>query len=71
MTRDTMEDIISKHNAVVTFIGGLDDVKIPMEALLRLMPLADRMSALGLALTQEARAMGLDVKCNMQSGEII
>ena len=70
MTKETMLDIISKHNEVVGFIETLVDVKIPMDTLMRLMPLAGKNSSLGLALTQEARTMGIDAKCCMQSGKI-
>lgn len=69
MTKEAMLKLIEKHNDMVKFIGTLD-VKIPMEALIRLMPLACKMSSLGLALTHEAREMGIDAKCCMQSGKI-
>jgi hypothetical protein len=71
MTSTAMMDIINKHNDMVHFIDTLEDVKIPADALLRLMPLASKMATLGLAVTHEAREMGIDAKCNMQSGEII
>jgi len=70
MTNETLLDLIAKHNAAVTFFSTLDDVVIPLTALLRMMPLADKQTALGRALTKEAREMGIDAKCNMQSGEI-
>jgi len=70
MKKEAMMEIIAKHNDMVKFIDTLDDVKISLECLLRLMPLATKMSALGLELTHEAREMGINAKCNMQSGEI-
>jgi hypothetical protein len=66
----TMINLIEKHNAVVNFLNEIDDVKIPMEACIRLMPLSMKLSTLGLELTREARAMGIEAKCNMQSGHI-
>lgn len=71
MTKETMLDIIGKHNESVDFINTLDDVKIPMDALMRLMPLSCKHANLGLALTHEARSMGIDAKCCMQSGKIM
>lgn len=70
MTNETLLDIISKHNESMDFINTLDDVKIPIEALMRLMPLSCKHASLGLALTHEARSMGIDAKCCMQSGKI-
>jgi len=70
MTTISMLDIISKHNDVVGFINTLEDVKVPAEVIMRLMPLASKMASLGLALTHEARAMGIDAKCCMQSGKV-
>lgn len=70
MEKTTMMDIINKHNAVIEFVGSLDDVKIPMDALMRLMPMACKQASLGLAITHEAREMGIDAKCDMQSGKI-
>ena len=69
MTKETMLNLIKKHNDIVNFISTLD-FKIPVEVVLRLMPLADKMSSLGLALTHEAREIGIDAKCCMQSGKI-
>lgn len=65
-----MLDIIQKHNASVEFLNTLGDVKVPVEAVMRLMPLATHHARLGLALTQEAREMGVNAKCCMQSGKI-
>lgn len=70
MSRETLLNIIGKHNEAVSFINSLDDVKIPVDALIRLMPLSCKHVNLGLALTQEARSMGIDAKCCMQSGKI-
>lgn len=69
MTKEAMLNLIKKHNDTVNFIGTLD-FKVPVEVVFRLMPLACKMSSLGLALTHEAREMGIDAKCCMQSGEI-
>ena len=71
MTREAMINIINRQNEMVKFISTLNDEKIPAEALLRLMPLSCKMADLGLAITHEAREMGIDVKCCMQSGEIV
>lgn len=70
MTKGAMLNIINKHNEMVKFIDTLEDVKIPVEVVMRLMPLASKMASLGLAITHEAREMGIDVKCCMQSGRI-
>ena len=70
MSKDKMLEIIQRHNDVVSFMDTLDDSKIPAEAIFRLMPLASKMSKLGLALTHEARKMDIDAKCCMQSGKI-
>ena len=64
-----MLNLIDKHNDTVNFIGTLD-FKVPAEVVFRLMPLANKMYSLGLALTHEAREMGIDAKCCMQSGKI-
>ena len=69
MTKEAMLNLIQKHNDTVDFIGTLD-FEVPAEVVLRLMPLACKMSSLGLALTHEARKMGIDTKCCMQSGKI-
>ena len=69
MTKEAMLNLIDKHNDTVNFIGTLD-FKVPAEVVFRLMPLANKMSSLGLALTHEAREMGIDAKCCMQSGKI-
>lgn len=70
MTKGAMLNIINKHNEMVKFIDTLEDVKIPVEVVMRLMPLASKMASLGLAITHEAREMEIDVKCCMQSGKI-
>ena len=69
MTKEAMLNLINKHNDTVNFISTLD-FKVPVEVVFRLMPLADKMARSGLALTHEAREMGIDAKCDMQSGEI-
>lgn len=69
MTKEAMLNLIQKHNDTVDFIGTLD-FKVPVEVVLKLMPLACKMSSLGLALTHEAREIGIDAKCCMQSGKI-
>ena len=69
MTKDAMLKLIEKHNDTVDFISTLD-LKVPVEVVFRLMPLANKMSSLGLALTHEARDIGIDAKCCMQSGKI-
>ena len=69
MTNETMLNLIKKHNDVVEFIDN-SDIKISAEELIRLMPLSCKISSLGLALTHEAREMGIDAKCCMQSGRI-
>ena len=69
MTKEAMLNLIEKHNDTVDFIGTLD-FKVPVEVVFRLMPLANKMSSLGLALTHEAREIGIDAKCCMQSGKI-
>lgn len=69
MTKEAMLNLIQKHNDTVDFIGTLD-FKVPVEVVLKLMPLACKMSSLGLALTHEAREIGIDAKCCMQSGQI-
>ena len=69
MTKEAMMNLIKKHNDTVEFIGTLD-FKVPAEVVFRLMPLACKMSSLGLALTHEAREIGIDAKCCMQSGKI-
>lgn len=70
MTKGAMLNIINKHNEMVKFIDTLEDVKVPVEVVMQLMPLASKMASLGLAITHEAREMGIDVKCCMQSGKI-
>lgn len=70
MTKETMLDLIKKHNDVVLFIETLDDVKVHAGVLIRLMPMSSKIASLGLALTHEAREMGIDAKCCMQSGKI-
>lgn len=70
MTKGTILNIINKHNEMVKFIDTLEDVKVPVEVVMQLMPLASKMASLGLAITHEAREMGIDVKCCMQSGKI-
>ena len=69
MTKEAMLNLIQKHNDTVDFIGTLD-FKVPVEVVLKLMPLACKMSSLSLALTHEAREIGIDAKCCMQSGKI-
>ena len=69
MTKEAMLNLIQKHNDTVDFIGTLD-FKVPVEVVLKLMPLACKMSSLGLAITHEAREIGIDAKCCMQSGQI-
>lgn len=70
MKKEAMLNLIKKHNDAVLFINTLEDVKIPVESLMRLMPLSSKFASLGLALTHEAREIGIDAKCCMQSGEI-
>ncbi len=70
MTKETMLNLIEKHNGVVQFIETLGDVKVSAEVFMRLMPLSSRIASLGLALTHEAREIGIDAKCCMQSGKI-
>ena len=69
MTKEALLNLIKKHNDTVDFISTLD-FKVPVEVVLRLMPLAGKMSSLGLALTHEAREIGIDAKCCMQSGKV-
>lgn len=69
MTKEAMLNLIKKHNDTVDFISTLD-FKVPVEVVFRLMPLANKMSSLGSALTHEAREIGIDAKCCMQSGKI-
>ena len=69
MTKEAMLNLIEKHNDTVNFINTLD-FKVPAEVVFRLMPLACKMASLGLALTHEAREIGIDAKCCMQSGKI-
>jgi len=69
MTKEAMMNLIEKHNDTVNFISTLD-FRVPVEVVFRLMPLAGKMSSLGLALTHEAREIGIDAKCCMQSGKI-
>ena len=69
MTKEAMLNLIEKHNDTVNFINTLD-FKVPVEVIFRLMPLAGKMSSLGLALTHEAREIGIDAKCCMQSGKV-
>ena len=70
MTREAMIQIIRRHNDTVLFLKSLDSVVIPAEAVLKIMPLSVKMASLGLAITHEARELGINVKCCMQSGEI-
>jgi hypothetical protein len=70
MTKEAMLNLIKKHNDVVQFIGTLGDVKVSAEVVMRLMPMSRKIASLGLALTHEAREIGIDAKCCMQSGEI-
>lgn len=70
MKNEAMLKLIKKHNDVVQFIETLDDIKVSAEVIMKLMPMSCKISSLGLALTHEAREMGIDAKCNMQSGEI-
>ena len=69
MSKEAMLNLINKHNDTVDFINALD-FKVPAEVVFRLMPLACKMSSLGLTLTHEAREIGIVAKCCMQSGKI-
>jgi hypothetical protein len=70
MDRKAMLNIIEKHNDMVSFIGTLENIKVSADVIFKLMPLSCKMASLGLALTQEARAMNINAVVCMQSGKI-
>jgi len=71
MTKETMLDIIDKHNAVLALIATETTGLHTAPSVLLLQPqLISKMKALSFVLTRGARQTGIDAKCNIQSGEI-
>ncbi len=68
--KEQIMQIIKRHNAVVYALNKCD-LPVPANRLFPAMEIWDKLSSEGAAITDMARKHGIDVKCDMQSGEII
>ena len=68
--KEQLLKLIDRHNAVVDALSACD-IPVPEGKLFLAMGIWHKLACEGSDITHMARALGIDAKCNMQTGEIM